>query len=277
LAGFIASDGCGVAFRDEGVGRPLLFVHGLSANAATFAPQAEALAGRFRIVRIDLRGHGGTPAEGALTLDRLAADVAELARALDLRGAILIGWSLGAMLAWDVLLSAEAGRFAGLVTIDMTPRVENDAEWRLGLNDDGARAVQPGETWRERCDRVATMIVADRQVNAALVARLGPELGTSDAEAVAAITMSMMARDYRPLLGRIAQATLIVHGAQSRYYGAATSVFLAEALPHARIVPFAHSGHAPHLEEPDRFNRLLAAFAASPTIEKVEIDHDSFA
>lgn len=277
MARFTASDGCMIAFRDEGAGRPLLFVHGLSANAATFGLQAETLAGPFRIVRIDLRGHGETPACRELTMDRLAADVAELARALDLREAILVGWSLGAMLAWDVLLSAEAARFAGLVTIDMTPRVENDAEWRLGLNDDGFRAVRPGETWGERCDRVAPMIVADAEANAALVALLGRELGTSDAEAVAAITLSMMARDYRPLLGRIAQPTLIVRGMQSRYYSAETSAFLADALPCARVVPFARSGHAPHLEEPDRFNRLLAAFAAKPTIEKGEIDHDALA
>jgi pimeloyl-ACP methyl ester carboxylesterase len=55
---------------------------------------------------------------------------------------------------------------------------------------------------------------------------------------------------------------LIVRGAQSQLYGPGTAEHLATALPNARCVRFDHSGHAPQLEQPDLFNRIIREFAA---------------
>ena len=57
--------------------------------------------------------------------------------------------------------------------------------------------------------------------------------------------------------------TLIIHGAKSQLYAAATSLYLEARLPDDRRISFERSGHAPHLEEPDRFNRVIAEFAAT--------------
>src|SRR3954467_8892373 len=84
LRHFTASDGARIAYSEEGEGRPLVLLHGLMAHAGFFESQSE-LAGAFRIVAIDLRGHGGSPAGSpAPTITRLAQDVAELAGALEL-------------------------------------------------------------------------------------------------------------------------------------------------------------------------------------------------
>jgi pimeloyl-ACP methyl ester carboxylesterase len=70
-----------------------------------------------------------------------------------------------------------------------------------------------------------------------------------------------VAQDFRDELARIEQPSLIVHGAHSQLYGPDTAAYLAHALPDARAVRFDHSGHAPHLEEPELFNRLVRDFA----------------
>ena len=64
-------------------------------------------------------------------------------------------------------------------------------------------------------------------------------------------------------------------GARSHLYGAETVDHLVEALPNASAVSFERSGHAPHLEEPERFNRILAQFAADlPPFSETERQDD---
>ena len=140
LEHFTASDGARIAYRDEGRGRPLLFLHGLMAHSGFFERQ-RPLAEDFRLIAIDLRGHGESRgAEGARTVERLADDIAELSEKLDLEGAVGVGWSLGATILWRVLAGAEASRFAGAVVVDMTPRVLNDEDWTLGLTPETCEA-----------------------------------------------------------------------------------------------------------------------------------------
>ena len=111
---FIASDGARIAYEDEGAGRPLVMLHGLMAHRGFFENQ-RVLAGEFRLIRIDLRGHGGSPQGGErATVEQLAEDVGALVKALDLSGAVGVGWSLGAAVLWRVLAGPEASRFSAL-------------------------------------------------------------------------------------------------------------------------------------------------------------------
>ena len=52
---------------------------------------------------------------------------------LDLDAVTLVGWSMGALVAWEFMRGPESGRVAGIVTIDMVPKVLNDADWQHGL------------------------------------------------------------------------------------------------------------------------------------------------
>ena len=61
---FTTSDGARIAYRDEGEGTPLVLLHGLMAHGGFFREQDE-LAGPFRLIRVDLRGHGASAAASA--------------------------------------------------------------------------------------------------------------------------------------------------------------------------------------------------------------------
>lgn len=266
MLSFTASDGARIAYRDTGSGTPVVLLHGLMAHAGFFAGQA-ALAEDFRIIAVDLRGHGASAAEESAppSVERMAADVAELAASLNLEGAIGVGWSLGATILWHVLAGPAAWRFAGAVVVDMTARVKNDAEWDLGLSPEACEA----RSIAIRDDFESFALTAGQAIFAQPVApehrKLADwaslEFARNDAAAIASIWASLIRQDVRALLDRIQHPTLIVHGGRSELYGDDTASHLVAALPHARAVRFENSGHAPHLEEPELFNTTLKDFA----------------
>jgi pimeloyl-ACP methyl ester carboxylesterase len=265
LRHFTAADGARIAYRDEGAGTPLVLLHGLMAHGGFFRAQAD-LASSFRVITIDLRGHGASARPGeSPTVEQIASDVSALAESLDLNGAIGVGWSLGATILWHVLSGPAAHRFAGAVVVDMTARVRNDEEWDLGLSPEAceARSIAIRDDFKTFAANAghaifAQPVAADQRDVADWAST---EFARNDAGAIGSVWASLVRQDVRALLEKIEHPTLIVHGARSQLYGDDTADHLVEALPQARAVRFDRSGHAPHLEEPLLFNQILRDFA----------------
>lgn len=266
LQHFEAPDGAQIAYTDQGRGQPLLLLHGLMANREFFQLQSP-LADRFRLIEVDFRGHGASRRDGETpSVEQLAEDIAALAHHLQLDDAIAIGWSLGATVLWHVLTGHAAPRFAGAVIVDMTPCVLNHGLWQLGLSKDvcEARSAAIRDDFESFATAAGHAIFAQPldERTQALADWAGEEFARNDSRAIGALWESLVEEDVRPLLGRIAHPTLIVHGAQSSLYGSDTADYLAGALPNARAFAFTASGHAPHLEQPELFNQAIQQFAA---------------
>lgn len=270
-----------LAYRDSGPDADargsILLVHGWGVSGALFEGQLAALAPGFRVVAPDLPGHGDSAAfpRGA-GFGWLAESVAALVAELQLREIVLVGWSLGAMVAWDLLLRHPGLPVKKLVTIDMVPRLLNDADWSYGLReghdhhvfdrnirwmlDDWAgytalfvpRIFARGGSARERGLLAQTQGVAQR----------------NNPHNMARIWSLMVEQDFRRDIQQIRVPTLVVSGALSQLYGQPAGDWIVQRMPCAMPVLFGASGHAPHLEEPDTFNRALSAFAGRP-------DHDA--
>jgi pimeloyl-ACP methyl ester carboxylesterase len=265
LKQFMASDGVAVAYEDQGSGPPIVLLHGLMAHSGFFMRQRE-LAGDFRLISVDLRGHGQSARNPeALTIEQLAEDVAALSDHLDLRDAIGLGWSLGATVLWHVLAGEAGSRFAGAVIVDMSPRVLNEGDWTLGLSPELCHARSEAI----RCDfatfaeSAGHAIFAQPVQDEALARWAGDEFARNDPAAMGLLWTSLVDQNLCPLLDNIAQPTLVIHGAHSQLYGSGTADYLVRTLPNARAVQFDGSGHAPQLEQPDLFNGILRDFAAS--------------
>ena len=85
-----------LAYSDEGQGPPLIFLHAFPLNRTMWTPQAEALAARYRVITIDLRGHGESDAPmWRYTLEQFADDVIGLLNHLSISKATFIGLSMG--------------------------------------------------------------------------------------------------------------------------------------------------------------------------------------
>lgn len=268
---FAASDGARIAYRDQGAGRPILFLHGLMAHSGFFHGQ-DRLADAFRLIAVDLRAHGGSRAPGQHpAVAQLADDVAALCQHLGLEGVIGVGWSLGGSILWDLLSGPARNRFAGGVIVDMTPRVENGPDWPLGLAADhvAQRSAAMAADFPAFAAAAGRAIFADAERNRGDAEWAAEEFQKNDPEAIGALWQSLAREDYRDRLPRIDTAMLVAHGARSHLYGPATAEYIAAAMPNARRIQFDQSGHSPHIEQPDLFNQILTDFAASlPSVPK---------
>ena len=115
-----------------GKGPLAILLHGITANAYVFLPLMERLADRFRLVSIDMRGHGRSskPATGYAARD-YANDIEALIRHLGGGPALLIGHALGARDTF-VAGARNNGLVSGVVAIDFTPFIDEQVFVALG-------------------------------------------------------------------------------------------------------------------------------------------------
>ncbi len=252
--------------HEAGSGRPLIFLHGWTMDGGLFSGQFQLLADRFHCLAPDLPGHGsalGLPA----SLDNAAARLHALLDERDLRDAILVGWSMGAATAWRYVSLHGTNGLAALITVDMSPKLVNEDGWELGLIDQNRATIEANsarfrDDWAGSAGAIAAGMFADR---------VGPpgfrfdeamaKIASADAAAMSRMWATLVAMDERATIARIGIPYLVMHGALSRVYSAATADWLVEQAPRARRHTFAASGHSPHLEEPDAFAQVVAEFA----------------
>lgn len=124
--------GDGLAAIAAGKGPLVILIHGVGLRAEAWNPQIDALSARFRVVAVDLPGHGGSPQAGAETL---ADHSARIARTLT-APAVVAGHSMGAMIAAD-LAERVPERVRGLACLNAVYRRDPDA--RAAVRDRAAR------------------------------------------------------------------------------------------------------------------------------------------
>lgn len=136
---FPTSDGAVIRYVDEPPDdespdkeNTLLFVHGWLMKGSAFMPLGKKLLGRYRIVWLDLRGHGKTISTGPYTMKRLAMDIKALIEYLELRNIVYVGFSMGAFILYQYILDYGCLHLRSAVVMDMPPKTLNDAGWKHG-------------------------------------------------------------------------------------------------------------------------------------------------
>lgn len=258
-----------IAYSDVGQGQPIVCVHGWSMHKGMFSDLAEALSGKYRVICIDLAGHGNSKnAQGPFTIERAANDLFLLCKNLGLQDIIGLGWSMGMHVWWEMIQQHGEKNLSGLISQDMSPKVYNTKDWQNGtLNGrtiDGIEDMLDDmcKDWTTFTYRFVPRIFAQDLGDkwAALAERLMRDTLRNDPKIMACYWRSMSSKDYRSLLPEIKTPTLIAHGGLSQLYGSGVAEFLHKELPHSQIVELAESGHAPHLEQPELFTEMLISF-----------------
>ena len=143
----ISVNGISVNYTLEGPeGAPVVTMsHSLATDLGMWDPTVSALKGRWRVLRYDTRGHGGTDApQGAYTLAGLADDAAALLKALGIGATHWVGLSMGGMIGQTLALSSP-GLFHSLTLCDTSSRVPADAKplWQERIRTAETQGMEP--------------------------------------------------------------------------------------------------------------------------------------
>ncbi len=241
-----------LAHRLDGPGDAPVVVLGnsLGTDMGMWDAQLPALAERFRVVRYDMRGHGGSPQpRGALTIEELGADVLGLLDHAGVARASLAGVSLGGMAA--MWAAAEAPE-----------RVE-----RLVLCCTSAR-LGPPELWEDRIRTVRTQGTAalagatlerwfSPAADPAVVARFDAMLRAVPAGGYAACCAAIRDMDQRDRLGRIAAPALVIAGSDDPSTPPEHAELLAAGIPGARLALIDGARHLANVERAEEVTALM--------------------
>lgn len=250
-----SSAGAALHVEESGTGRPLVLLHGWSLDSAALLGPLAPLARRARLVAPDLRGHGRSAAgAGAWTLDDLADDVARVFAALDLRDAVVAGWSLGGLAALAAL-PALAGRVRALALVSSTPCFTEREGWAHALPARTVDAVA-AQVRREPARAVRRFfegMFAPGELDAPALARAGVLRAATPVPAAAALLAGLDVlrhADLRAALGGVRVPTLVLHGEADPVCPPGAGRALAAAIPGARLLLLPGAGHAPFVARP---------------------------
>ncbi len=236
----------------EGRGPTLLLLHGIGASATAWTKQMERLGGDFTCLAPDLPGYGDSPDPSTPGLDAIAADVAEV---LDGRPAHVVGVSLGALTAL-ALARLRPELVASLVLADATlgRGAAPDAERERWLH---GRQALADELATRSLERAAE--IAGPNAGAEVVQEIAMHMRRARASGYMNVARAIAETDARPWLGAIVKPTLLLCGEDDRVTGMDVSRELLDRLPQARLSVIEGAGHAPHIEQPDRFAEVVRA------------------
>jgi 3-oxoadipate enol-lactonase len=242
--------------------------HSLASDGGSWAEQVPALLqSGFRVLRLDMRGHGGSdPVSGDYTMAALADDVAHALAALAIARVHYIGLSIGGMIGQAFAL-AHGERLISAMWCDTLPASPKGAD----------------EIWAHRINTVrdanSLAPLADATVKRWLTAEYKTRhpgrwnqirdtvTGTSPAGYLGCCA-AILDFDFAPRLPGVRVPTLVVCGADDAGTPASENRRLAGLVPGARYEEIAGALHFPNVERPDEFNRIMLGWLEAQRRER---------
>ncbi len=231
--------------------------HSLASDGGSWAEQLPALLqGGFRVLRLDMRGHGGSdPVGGDYTMAALADDVAQALATLAIPRVHYIGLSIGGMIGQAFAL-AHGERLISAMWCDTLP----------------ASPLGAAEIWAQRMNTVraagSLASIADGTVerwltNSFKAARpvrwqeIRDTIAATTAAGYLGCCAAILDYDFVPRLPQVRVPILVVCGSDDAGTPASENRRIASLVPGARYEEIAGMRHFPNVEAPEPFNRIM--------------------
>lgn len=255
--------GGSLAYTDSADGPTLVLLHAFPLDRQMWRPQLAALAGKCRILAIDLPGFGESPTGSPpLMIDSAADAVAAFLDAVGVAGRVVVGGlSMGGYVAL-AFARRHADRLAGLILADTRSEPDDDAgkqnrDKLIALAKDmGATAI---------FEQMKPKLFSDetRANRPAVVEQVQAIAERQSAEGVAAALAALRDRpDAAPGLDNIAVPTLILVGEHDAITPPTLASALAARIWGSELVRIPGAGHLSNLENPEAFNAAVSEFLA---------------
>ena len=244
-------------------GQVVCFTHSLASDSGMWAEQlSPLLAGGYRVLRLDMRGHGGSDAvAGDYTMAQLADDVAASLDFLGIARVQFVGLSIGGMLG-QAFAIAHGQRLISAMLCDTSPQTPPGAQGAWAPRID---AVKKANSLAPLADPTMGRWFTDayqprnpgrwKQIHATIA-------GTTTAGYLGCAA-AILNFDFVPKLPSVKVPTLVVCGANDEGTPPAGNKRIAELIPGGRYEEIANARHFPNVEHPDVFNRIMLGWLGS--------------
>jgi 3-oxoadipate enol-lactonase len=255
----LESNGSTFNCRIDGDSGPwVLLSHGLATDLTMWDELTDALKVRYRVLRYDARGHGGSAATaGDYSLDMLVADAVGILDSLGIRQVHFGGLSMGGMVGLGMLLD-HPNRIRSAVIADSrhTTRPDFTAAWL-----ERAEAVRTGgieAIVQSTVDRWSSAGLAER--SPAIVARMRTMIRRTSAEGYRGCAAALARLNYGQRLGEIQAPALLICGSEDHGAPPENTREMRAAIKDSRFVEITGAGHISNIEQPKVFNDAVLDF-----------------
>jgi 3-oxoadipate enol-lactonase len=236
----------------------VMLSHSLATQLGMWAPQLAALEPRYRVLRYDTRGHGGSDAPAhSYSLEQLAEDAMALLDALGIHAVHWVGISMGGMIGQAVALN-HPDRLLSLVLCDTAAAMSEDAQpvWQQRIDTAGRRgmAVLVEETLQRWF--TPAFLAQDPPV----VRQIREMIRSTPVEGFVGCSQAIRRLNYLERLSRITVPTLIVVGEDDPGTPVAASEAIHARIPQSRLQVIPSAAHLCNIEQASAFNTALLEF-----------------
>ena len=235
------------------------FTHSLNSDGGMWVEQmVPLLAAGYRVLRLDMRGHGGSaPVAGDYTMDALAADVKGALDVLEIKKVHYIGLSIGGMIGQGFAL-AYPDSLLSLCLCDTQPSTPPGSagtweERKATVRSKGLAALADATMQRWFTDEF-------RQVNPVRWREIRDTISGTTPEGSAGCMSAIQHFDYLERLHTIKTPTLVICGDEDEGTPPDRNKLIASKIPGGRYEGIAKARHLPNVERPDPFNRLMMSW-----------------
>lgn len=270
---FTTNDGVTLRYEEAGSGKPLVCIPGWSQTAAQWKHQLGGLSDKYRVIAVDMRGHGESDKpDNGYTIQRLAKDVQDLLVARNLTDVTLMGHSMGSSVIWSYWQLWGKDRLSKLIFVDQMPMITADPKWSAQEKEDSGAIFDPTSLY----DTINALAGPDgaKTTEGFIGGMFTKAYSRSEVEWVvkqnlkmpreyaAALLYNHATQDWRKVIPRVSLPTLVVGGRVS-VVPWKSQAWIARQVAGSKIEIFEESeggNHFMFMENPDKFNRIVRDF-----------------
>ena len=241
-------------------GWPVVLIHGFPFSRHQWDPQIAALRDTYRVIAIDMRGHGQSPAgDMPLMIEFLVDDLIALLDHHGVERATLCGLSMGGYVALR-MVDRHPDRVHGLMLCDT--RAEADSNEGRIKRAAAIRAIHEGGMSAFATTLLPALFSGEAiAANGEPVRKIRAQIEATDPRGACQALAAMACRlDLTERLPHIDTPALVVVGSEDTITPPADALNLAMAIPNAALVEIPGAGHVSNLSQPEAFNEAARAF-----------------
>ncbi len=243
--------------------KTIVFFHGWGVDGRIWRQQTKHFSQAFKIVSVDLPGHGGSSWQ-KVPLDVMCRDLKKILDHLQIARMSVVASSLGGLFAFK-LYAAHPGIFERMVLVGSMPKFSQSENYPYGLDVSWMRKLN-GQldtaypsivniffrslfTQEERASRRFKWLQKFRQAD-----------DVPMKQALAEYLDILEQEDLRPVMEKFNLPLQVINGEDDEICTVETVSYIKETLPHAKVYYFKECGHFPFLSKPHEFNEVLEGF-----------------